>query len=126
GRSRRLAAGFFPPHSIPDRPVECKLFACAGKAAQAKRKRCGCLRSERSAAQLDAVAVQQGADLGDRVNDAGNALVVVDGGDEVGGVLGHVHIVVPLAAQQLGGAVGQVGTQHGGHDAVLVSLVELV
>lgn len=70
--------------------------------------------------------VQQGADLGHRVNDGGNALVMVDGGNEVGGVLGDVHVVVPLALQQFGLAVGQVRAQNGLDDAVVVGLVELL
>ena len=72
------------------------------------------------------MGIQQGADLGHGVDDAGNALVVVDGSDEVGGVLGHVNIVVPLALQQFGLAVGQVGAQNCLDDAVVVRLVELL
>ena len=49
-----------------------------------------------------------------------------DGGDEIGGVLGDVDIVVPFATEQLGRAVGQVGAEHGGDDAVLVRLVKTV
>ena len=60
------------------------------------------------AAHGDAVLVQQGTDLRHRVDDGRNALVMVDGGDEVGGVLGDVHVIVPLALQQLRLAVGQV------------------
>ena len=51
---------------------------------------------------------------------------MVDGGDEVGGVLGDIHVVVPLALQQFRLAVGQVRTQHGLDDAIVVGLVELV
>ena len=47
---------------------------------------------------------------------------MVDGGNEVGGVLGDVHIVVPLALQQFGLAVGQVRAQNGLDDAVVVAL----
>ena len=58
--------------------------------------------------------------------DGRNVLVMVDGGDEVSGVLGDVHVIVPLALQQLRLAVGQVRAQHSLDDAVIVGLVELV
>ena len=78
------------------------------------------------AAHGDTMLVKQRADLGHRVDDGGNALVMVDGGDEVGGVLGNIDIIVPLALQQFRLAVGQVRAQHSLDDAVIVGLVELV
>ena len=45
---------------------------------------------------------------------------VVDGGDEVSGVLGNVDVVVPLAVN-IRLTVGQVGAQHS-DDAVVVGL----
>ena len=51
---------------------------------------------------------------------------MVDGGNKVGGVLGDVHVVVPLALQQFGLAVGQVRAQNGLDNAVVVGLVELL
>lgn len=51
---------------------------------------------------------------------------MVDGGDEVGGVLGDIDIIVPLALQQFRLAVGQVRAQNGLDDAIVVGLVELV
>ena len=69
---------------------------------------------------------QQRLDLGHGIDDAGNALVVVDGRDEVGGVLGNVHVEVPGTLQQFRLAVGQVGTQNRFQDTIVVSLVELI
>ena len=70
--------------------------------------------------------LQQGADLGHGVDDAGNALVMVDGGDEVRRVLGDVDVVVPFTLEQFGFAVGQVGAQHRLDDAIVVGFVEFV
>ena len=50
---------------------------------------------------------------------------MVDGCNKVCSILGAVNIEVPAALQQLGLAVGQVGTQHSGQNAFLNSLVEL-
>ena len=65
-------------------------------------------------------------DLGHRVDDAGNAHIMVDGSDEISGVLRQINIKVPGALQQLRLAVGQVGAQHSLDDAVIVGLVELL
>ena len=70
--------------------------------------------------------LQQGLDLLDGIDDGADTHFVVDGGHEVGAVLGAVHIEVPAALQQLGLAVGQVGAQDGGQNALLHSLVELL
>lgn len=51
---------------------------------------------------------------------------MVDGSHEIGTVLGCVHVEVPIPLQQFGLAVGQVGAQHSGEDAVFHGLVELV
>ena len=70
------------------------------------------------------MVVQQMLDLGHRVDDAGYAHIMVDGSDEISGVLRQINIKVPGALQQLRLAVGQVGAQHSLDDAVVVGLVE--
>ena len=65
-------------------------------------------------------------DLGHRVDDAGYAHIMVDGSDEISGVLRQINIKVPGALQQLRLAVGQVGAQHSLDDAVIVGFVELI
>jgi len=51
---------------------------------------------------------------------------MVDGSDEISGVLRQINIKVPGALQQLRLAVGQVGAQHSLDDAVIVGFVELI
>ena len=70
-------------------------------------------------------AAQQSLDLLDGIDDGADAHLVVDGGDEVGAVLGAVHVERPAALEQLGVAVGQVGAQDGGEGAVGHSGIEL-
>lgn len=72
------------------------------------------------------VVIQQMLDLGHRVDDAGYAHIMVDGSDEISGVLRQINIKVPGALQQLRLAVGQVGAQHSLDDAVIVGFVELI
>ena len=71
-------------------------------------------------------ACQQGLDLLDGVDDAGNGHIVVQGHDKVSGVLGDVNIDVPVAGQQLRHPVGQVGAGDVVQSAVGHSLVELL
>ena len=68
---------------------------------------------------------QQGLDLGNGVTDGRNGHVMVDGCDEVGSILGAVHVIIPITGKQLGLAVGQIGTQHSGQNAILHCLVKL-
>jgi len=72
------------------------------------------------------VVIQQMLDLGHRVDDAGYAHIMVDGSDEISGVLRQINIKVPGALQQLRLAVGEVGAQHSLDDAVIVGFVELI
>lgn len=72
------------------------------------------------------MVIQQMLDLGHRVDDAGYAHIMVDGSDEISGVLRQINIKVPGALQQLRLAVGQVGAQHSLDDAVIVGFVELI
>ena len=51
---------------------------------------------------------------------------MVDGSDEISGVLRQINIKVPGALQQLWLAVGQVGAQHSLDDTVIVGFVELI
>ena len=71
-------------------------------------------------------ACQQSLDLLDGVDDAGNGHVMVQGHDEVCGVLGDVNIDVPVTGQQLRHTVGQVGAGDVVQNAVGHSLVELL
>ena len=71
-------------------------------------------------------ACQQSLDLLDGVDDAGNGHVMVQGHDEVRGVLGDVNIDVPVTGQQLRHTVGQVGAGDVVQNAVGHSLVELL
>ena len=81
------------------------------------------MRLQIQSALLGGTAAQQGADLLVRINDAADGHIVVDGGDEVGDVLGHVHLKKPLTSAQLRVAVGQVGAQHRADGAPLLRLV---
>ena len=50
---------------------------------------------------------------------------MVQGHHEVSSVLGHIHVHIPVAGQQLRRAVGQVGAHHIGQLALGHSLVKL-
>ena len=58
--------------------------------------------------------------------DGTDAHLVIDGSHKVCAVLGAVNVEVPLALQQLGGAIGQVGAQNGNQNTFFHSLVELL
>lgn len=58
------------------------------------------------------------------IDDLAHRHVVIDGGDKIGDVFGHIHLVEPLALEQLGRAVGQIGAQYAGDDAFLICLVK--
>ena len=57
---------------------------------------------------------QQSVDLLHGIADGRDGHVVVDGCNEVSGVLGAVHIEIPVAVQQFGLPIGQVGAQNSG------------
>ena len=57
-------------------------------------------------------------------DDGADGNIVVQRGDEVSDVFGHVHFVAPLPLQQLRGAIGQVRAEHAGHCAGLIGFVE--
>jgi len=69
---------------------------------------------------------QQVLDLLQGVDDAGNGHIVVQCHHKVGSVLGNIHVHIPVAGQQLGHTVGQVGAHNVGQGAVCHSLVELL
>ena len=70
-------------------------------------------------------ACQQSLDLLDGVDDAGNGHVMVQSNDEVRRILGDIDVHVPVAGQQVGHTVGQVGAHHVVQHPVGNGLIEL-
>ena len=58
--------------------------------------------------------------------DAGNRHIVVQCHHEVGSILGDIHVNIPVAGQQLGLAVGQVGAHNVVQLAIGNCLIELL
>src|SRR5699024_7995913 len=74
---------------------------------------------------LGGVLGQQGLDRADGVGNGRDGHVVVQRQHEVSRILRHVHVQVPVALEQLGLAVGQVGAHHKVQHALLHGGVEL-
>ena len=66
---------------------------------------------------------QQVLDLLQGVDDAGNGHIVVQCHHKVGSILGNIHVHIPVAGQQLGHTVGQVGAHNVGQGAVFFKSV---
>ena len=70
------------------------------------------------------LSVQQIVDTGHRIQEGADRLVVIQSVDDIGHILTHIYLMVPLACQKFRRAVYQIGGEHLIDDALLECFIE--